>query len=93
MADRDYKELSAVRTIYPQFKMYDFNIWKDVIDTFSMRLSCLINQVNIVSYKQYAETISPYEIFQLEEKEIRKNREFILSAFPEFLLDYFGVKL
>ena len=27
------------------------------------------------------------------EREIQKNRVFILSAFPEFLLDYFGVKL
>ena len=29
----------------------------------------------------------------IEENEILENRVFILSAFPEFLLDYFGVKL
>lgn len=41
----------------------------------------------------YVEIVTPLEIFKLEEKEILKNRVFIISAFPEFLLDYFGVKL
>lgn len=39
------------------------------------------------------EIVTPLEIFKLEEKEILKNRVFIISAFPEFLVDYFGVKL
>lgn len=89
----DYKFLSAARSIYPQFKAYNFEIWKNVVDVFSMRLSCLMKQKNIISYEQYVETTSPYEILKLEEQEIQKNRVFILSAFPEFLLDYFGLKL
>lgn len=89
----NYKSLSAVRATYSQFKMYNFEIWKDAIDVFSMRLSCLMKQANTISYDQYIETISPQEILKLEKREIRKNRVFVLSAFPEFLLDYFGVKL
>lgn len=89
----EYKSVSAVRSVYPQFKTYDITIWKDVIDVFSMRLSCLMKQTDTVSYDQYVEKISPYEILKLEKQEFQKNRVFILSAFPEFLLDYFGVKL
>jgi len=87
------KFLSAEHSIYPQFNAYSFEIWKEVIAVFSMRLSCLVNQAGTMSYDQYAEAINPLEILKLEEKEIPKNRVFVLSAFPEFLLDYFGVKL
>jgi len=89
----NYKFLSAKRAMFPQFKIYDFEIWKNIIEAFSMRLSCLMNQVEIISYEQYVETMNPLEIFRLEEYEILKTRVFVLSAFPEFLLDYFGVKL
>lgn len=58
-----------------------------------MRLSCLLGQVDTVNYEQYVETIDPREIYKFEKKENQKNRVFILSAFPEFLLDYFGIKL
>ena len=89
----DYKLVSAERSMNPQFKKYLFDLWKEVIAVFSMRLSCLLNQAETISYEQYIETIKPYTIFKLEEEEIRRNRVFILSAFPEFLLDYFGLKL
>lgn len=89
----DYKSVSATRSFHPQFKEYGFVTWRDLIDVFSMRLSCLMNQENTISYEQYIETVSPHVIYKLEEYEIQKNRVFILSAFPEFLLDYFGVKL
>lgn len=89
----EYKTVSAARSVYPQFNVYNFEIWKEVIDVFSMRISCLMNQENTVSYEQYVETISPHKIQKQEEREIQKNRVFILSAFPEFLLDYFGIRL
>lgn len=37
--------------------------------------------------------ITPFEIYKKEEAEIKNQRVFVLSAFPEFLLDYFGIKL
>ena len=88
-----YKFLSIRNVDFPQFKMYDFQVWQAVIEVFSMRLSCLMNQSAVITYNQYVEIVTPLEIFKLEEKEILKNRVFIISAFPEFLLDYFGVKL
>ncbi|MCD7812832.1 MAG: hypothetical protein LUH20_02040 [Lachnospiraceae bacterium] len=36
---------------------------------------------------------TPQKILELENMEIAIGRVFILSAFPEFLLDYFGKKL
>lgn len=88
-----YTFLSIRNVDFPQFKMYDFQVWQAVIEVFSMRLSCLMNQSAVITYNQYVEIVTPLEIFKLEEKEILKNRVFIISAFPEFLLDYFGVKL
>lgn len=88
-----YKFLSIRNVDFSQFKMYDFQVWQAVIEVFSMRLSCLMNQSAVITYNQYVEIVTPLEIFKLEEKEILKNRVFIISAFPEFLLDYFGVTL
>lgn len=89
----DYKFESAMRSFYPRFKDYDITVWKMLIDIFSMRISCLMNSESVVTYEHYAEVINPYEIYKMEEKEMQKQRVFILSAFPEFLLDYFGLKL
>lgn len=36
---------------------------------------------------------SPYPIQIQEENEAKREKVFILSAFPEFLADYFGIKL
>lgn len=90
---RVYKNISASRTVHPQFKEYNFEIWREIIDVFAMRLSCLTDQSDTITYEQYIKTINPLEIQKLEEREARKNRVFILSAFPEFLIDYFGEKL
>lgn len=89
----NYKTVSAERAVYPQFKNYDFDIWKEAIDVFSMKISCLMGRPDLMDYELYTEKVDPYEIFKLQENEIQKHRVFILSAFPEFLVDYFGVKL
>lgn len=90
---KDYKNISSDRALYPHFKSYNFNIWRNVIEVFVMRLACLMNQNGILEYDGYKTDINPREIFRLETNEIVKSRIFILSAFPEFLLDYFGIKL
>ena len=36
---------------------------------------------------------SPYDIFMCEQTLAGNNKVFIISAFPEFLVDYFGMKL
>lgn len=55
-------------------------------------ITCLFNRDNLFSYEEYIENISPYEIYK-QENDITDNRVFILSAFPEFILDHQGYKL
>lgn len=88
-----YKNISSSRSYNLHFRDYDFDTWKEIIDVFAMRVSCLLGHADVVSYEQYSEVASPCNIYFFEEKETNKNRVFILSAFPEFLVDYFGMKL
>jgi len=88
-----YKSVSAEHSFCPQFKEYNINIWKNVIEVFGLRVSCLMNQEGVIDYERYGEIVNPYEIYKLEENEFQKHRVFVLSAFPEFLVDYFGNRL
>lgn len=89
----EYKNTSALRSFNPHFRDYDIDTWKEIIDVFAMRVSCLLGRSDVVSYEQYLEMASPYDIYICEETEAVNNRVFVLSAFPEFLADYFGMKL
>lgn len=89
----NYKNISAVRAYNPHFKEYDICAWKDIIDVFAMKISCLYGMSDMMEYEQYSSEVTPSEIYAMEAKEAEKQRVFVLSAFPEFLLDYFGVKL
>ena len=89
----NYKFMSASRSFHPQFKNYDITVWKHLIEVFAMRVSCLMGCERTAAYEQYAEAVNPLEIYKMEEIEMQKQRVFILSAFPEFLVDYFGVRL
>lgn len=89
----EYKNVSATRSFNLHFRDYDIDTWKEIIDVFAMRISCLLGRPNVVSYEQYLEMADPYDIYICEETEAVNNRIFILSAFPEFLVDYFGMKL
>ncbi len=86
----DYKFMSAKRARYPSFKEYDFTIWERLIEVFAMRISCLMNCEDTVFYEQYIEAVNPYAIYKMEEAKIQKQGVYVLSAFPEFLVDYFG---
>ena len=85
--------MSAKRSFLPSFKDYDITVWKSLIDVFAMRISCLMGGDSTITYEQYTEVVSPFSIYKMEENEIQEQMVFVLSAFPEFLLDYFGVKL
>lgn len=89
----EYKNASASRSYNPHIREYDIDTWKEIIDVFAMRVSCLFGVYEIIEYEHYSEKVTPYEIYTLEEKEARKQKVFVLSAFPEFLVDYFGIKL
>ena len=89
----EYKNISSKNSLNPHFRDYDIDVWKEIIDVFSMRISCLLGNVEVVSYDQYLDTARPYDIFMCEQALAGNNKVFIISAFPEFLVDYFGMKL
>lgn len=89
----NYKNASATRAYNPHFKEYDINAWRDIIDVFAMKVSCLYKITDTMDYEQYIAEVTPSDIYDMELKEADMLRVFVLSAFPEFLLDYFGMKL
>jgi hypothetical protein len=90
---KNYKNVSSERSANTQFRDYNFEIWKGIIDVFAMKLSCLLGSVHTLKYGQYSEVVNPYEIYVLEKTKTLKEAVFVLSAFPQFLVDYYGEKL
>lgn len=83
MANKDYKAFIVEGEVRePQ-----------IIDVFVLRLTCLYEELSTITYEKYIDEITPAEIYRAERKEAEHERIFILSAFPEFLIDYFGVRL
>lgn len=88
-----YKKASAIRACNPHFRAYDINDWKDIIDVFAMRISCLYEILDKIEFEQYSREVTPWNIYDKELRKSNMHQIFVLSAFPEFLLDYFGLKL
>lgn len=86
-----YKNISGINKRYLQIGKYDFAVWQMIMNVFAMRVSCLFEEEQVVSHQDYMERISPYTIYQAQSRYINRGEVFILSAFPEFLLDYFRV--
>lgn len=88
-----YKQISAARSSMPEFKKYVYEDWKEIIRVFVMKVSCLFNEERMISYADYDEKITPASIYEAQKNEILNDRIFVLSAFPEFILDYFTKQL
>ncbi len=88
-----YKSVSSQKSSNPYFKDYDIDVWKEIIDVFSMKVSCLLKKEEVISCEQYLNQARPYDIYIREYAKRVNNKVFIISAFPEFLVDYFGLKL
>lgn len=85
----NYKNLSAERSVNHHIRDYAYEDWKDIIEMFVKRASCLFGKNEIFSFEEYREKVDPSMIHSLEQQEIGKKGIFIISAFPEFILDYF----
>ena len=90
-----YKDISGNRSLNPQFKKYVFEDWKNIIEVYSMRTSCLFGSDNVLPYDQYRNGIcvEPIRIYQLQKLRLNESGVVVISAFPEFLIDYYGIKL
>jgi hypothetical protein len=67
----------------------DYAHWKDAIEVFALRAKCLL-ALDEMSFDDYRERVTTLAIYETQ-REISASRAsvFVLSAFPEFLLDYF----
>ena len=85
-----YKTGSASKIFNNDVRHYDKETWKEVIKNFILRVSCLFDLETVPSYNYFRERITPQEIYKQErDKYICSGNVFVLSAIPEFVLDYF----
>ncbi len=84
----DYKTISSLNN--PRAS-YHFKIkeWEEILKIFPLKIKCLFN-ITKIDLEYYRKNITPLSIFDIQE-EYKKEQErvFVLSAFPEFLFDYF----
>ena len=89
ISDMDkYKNISALRSGHNDFRKYDYSVWKEIVNTFALRVSCLLDKPSLMSFEEYRD-VTPKVIYDKQLIYINDDSVFILSAFPEFLLDYF----
>ena len=83
-----YKTLSGKNNPNANRKM-NINFWREVLQTFYLRVKCLFD-FDYLDMKNYRSFVSPQTIFTNEKQQyFLHERVFVLSAFPEFLFDYF----
>lgn len=84
----EYKRSSAENIRTSQVSHYQFSDWEKALEFFAMRVSCLFEREEVFTYQDYNRMVSPLKIYRKQQERLRDNRIFVLSAFPEFLLDY-----
>lgn len=92
---RGYKSLVANCSARNQLKNYNIDDWQFVIRKYIGSVYCLFDLKSNLSRKDYLDIIMPKTIFtrQLSKYIIKYDCVMILSAFPEFLLDYFKLEI
>lgn len=83
-----YKTLTGEGNRYSSINKYKEDEWRLIFKTFVLRLSCMLSLSEVISYDHYKH-ITPKEVFAAELPWLQENKVFILSAIPEFILDYF----
>lgn len=84
----DYKFLSSKSEAIKNQSKYNIEDWREIINVFALKLSCLAGRVDVLEYEEYKKSITPEYVYSLEKTLIEQNKVFVLSAFPQFLLDY-----
>lgn len=92
---RNYKEITGKPNKYSNIGDFTIEIWEMAVWIFLKRCMCLFETEfeSTTAIKWFKEHISPREIFEKEQALFNtKEQVFVLSAFPEFLLDYYPAK-
>lgn len=93
-----YKQSTGNRNAMADFRKYTYPVWESLNATFLHRCACLFQWADGQElpeagqlYQWYrTKNINPADIFRAETLLLEKKEHiFVLSAFPEFLLDYF----
>ena len=84
-----YKTLTGTKNTHSSQHMLRHEDWSMVLSIFGLRIQCLFGR-NRLDYPFFKEQVTAKSIFSLQKQFYEaENTTFILSAFPEFLLDYF----
>lgn len=68
---------------------FDIDAWRMVLNVFFLRVKCLFGFDELL-FKTYRREVSAVSVFDREEELCRERGSvFVLSAFPEFIFDYF----
>lgn len=82
-----YRKFSARRGRNIDFRKYSHNTWSMLIKEFVEKISFLWKMKERIEYAEYMEKVNPCSIYKKEKQ--FADEVLVLSAFPEFLLDYF----
>lgn len=88
--DREIQIIENLRKVY--FKHSNVTIISIPAGQNIYMLWKRMNKNELLSFEQYRNEITPLEIYEKQKRYIERMRVFVLSAFPEFILDYFNYK-
>ncbi|WP_293735996.1 hypothetical protein [uncultured Phascolarctobacterium sp.] len=79
---------------FQDVRKYNCFTWAHFCRHAIMKANCIVNGTyNMTDYATFIGNISQWDIFKKQELEVKNhNRIYVLSAFPLFLLEYFGEK-
>ena len=85
----EYKLKSGSRNPHASRHLRNYEDWRMILSVFGLRIQCLFD-VDRLDYSFYSKYVTVESIFYHQQKWIaHESSVFVLSAFPEFLLDYF----
>ena len=85
----NYKHSSGDENPKAGNHILDYESWREIISIYALRIQCFFG-LEELDFSIYRDYVSPKEIYHRQRQSIHKNSSvFVLSAFPEFLLDYF----
>lgn len=88
---KGYKHFVAEHTLKDNLKKYEIYDWQFILKKFISSIYCLFDLSDGMTKKEYSNKIIPKTIFlkQLDKCIEKHQKIMVLSAIPEFLLDYF----
>ena len=84
----NYKRLSGEENSKASSSI-EIDDWQMILKIFVLRIKCMLEVENL-DFDVYRSKVTPSSIYSVQKT--YKDRVFVLSAFPEFLFDYFPVK-